>query len=99
MVVETGNHALFTKHEQNNGTFSDQLGQALLRPMKLMGTQIIIVVMGLYQAYLYGLMYIVLTTFPRLWTEDYHQSSSIAGLNYISLGLGYCLGIEVSKSA
>ncbi|KFA70193.1 hypothetical protein S40285_04418 [Stachybotrys chlorohalonatus IBT 40285] len=97
LVVETGNHALLTKHEQNSGTFSDQLGQALLRPMKLMGTQIIIVVMGLYQAYLYGLMYIVLTTFPRLWTEDYHQSSSIAGLNYISLGLGYCLGIEISS--
>lgn len=51
--------------------------------------------MGLCQAYLYGLMYIVLTTFPTGWRERYHQSVSVAGLNYISLGLGYSLGILV----
>ena len=96
MVKETGNTALFTPSERVKSTLAQQLGQALLRPMKLLTTQVIIIVMGAYQAYLYGLMYLVLTTFPRLWTQDYGQSPSHAGLNYISLGLGYCIGLEVS---
>lgn len=96
LFLETGNQALFTRYDQSDRTFTSELSQAMMRPMKLMATQIIIVVMGLYQAYLYGLMYIVLTTFPRLWAEDYHQSPGIAGLNYLSLGLGYSVGIQVS---
>lgn len=69
--------------------------EAIIRPMKLMTTQIIIFVLGLYQAFLYGLMYIVLVSFPKLWSEQYHETTSIASLNYISLGIGYCAGIQV----
>lgn len=72
-----------------------ELRDAMLRPVRMMFTQTIIIVMGLYQAYLYGLMYIVLTTYPTLWREEYHQSVSVGGLNYISLGLGYCIGLQV----
>jgi multidrug resistance protein len=75
-----------------------ELGEAMIRPIRMMFTQTIIVVMGLYQAYLYGLMYMILTTFPTLWRESYHQSVSIGGLNYISLGLGYCVGLQVCFS-
>jgi multidrug resistance protein len=95
LVKQTGNTALFTPAERIQLPLTKQLGQALLRPMKLLTTQVIIIVMGAYQAYLYGLMYLVLTTFPRLWTQDYGQSPSHAGLNYISLGLGYCIGLQV----
>lgn len=95
LVKQTGNTALFTPSERVQLPLARQLGQALLRPMKLLTTQVIIIVMGAYQAYLYGLMYLVLTTFPRLWTQDYGQSPSHAGLNYISLGLGYCIGLQV----
>jgi multidrug resistance protein len=72
-----------------------ELRDAMIRPIRMMFTQTIIVVMGLYQAYLYGLMYMILTTFPTLWKDSYHQSVSIGGLNYISLGLGYCIGLQV----
>jgi len=46
-------------------------------------------------AYLYGLMYLVLTTFPALWVEKYHESVAIGGLNFISLGLGFFCGTQV----
>ena len=46
-------------------------------------------------AYLYGLMYLVLSTFPPLWTDNYHENLGIGGLNYISLGLGFFLGSQV----
>jgi multidrug resistance protein len=95
MVRDTGNERLFTKYEQSDLAFRGRLAQAVMRPLTFMTTQIIVIIMGLYMSYLYGLMYVVLTTFPKLWTGDYQQSPSFAGLNYISLGLGYCGGIEV----
>ena len=47
-------------------------------------------------AYLYGLLYLVLTTLPTLWTTVYHESLSISGLNYISLGIGYLIGTQAT---
>jgi MFS family permease len=96
LIQETGNESLYTARDRSLPTFSKMLQQALTRPVRLMTTQIIIIVMGLYQAYLYGLMYFVLTTYPKLWTEGYNQRPSVAGLNYISLGIGYSAGIQVS---
>jgi multidrug resistance protein len=98
LVKETGNHALHTRFEVPWQTVAMEMKVALTRPLILIGTQPIIMVMGLYQAYLYGLMYVVLTTYPPLWKTIYHQSVSISGLNYISLGLGYCVGIQVRNS-
>jgi multidrug resistance protein len=98
LVKDTGNTNLFTKYEKIDRTIAREIGDALVRPFKMIGTQVIIVVLGLYQAYLYGLTYIVLTTFSKLWTETYHERVSIAGLNYISLGIGYCAGIQVCET-
>ncbi|KAL9122894.1 MAG: hypothetical protein Q9187_000545 [Circinaria calcarea] len=39
---------------------------------------------------------LVLSTFPTLWTTRYNESIGIAGLNYISLGLGPILGAQIS---
>jgi hypothetical protein len=46
-------------------------------------------------AYLYGLMYLVLSTFPTLWANVYHESIGIGGLNYLALGIGLFLGTQL----
>ena len=40
-------------------------------------------------------MYLVLSTFPSVWEEVYHESTGIGGLNYISLGIGFFLGTQI----
>ena len=64
---------------------------ALVRPFKLLFTQPIIQVLAIYLAYVYGLMYLVVATFPLLWTSPdyYNESVGIGGLNYISLAVGF----------
>lgn len=52
---ETGNAALHTEWEGEK-KLSSILKTALIRPFKLLGTQIIIQIIAFYQAYLYGLM-------------------------------------------
>lgn len=41
-------------------------------------------------------MYLILSTFPGLWTGVYKESIGIGGLNYISLGLGFFLGTQIT---
>jgi multidrug resistance protein len=94
LIKETGNEALHTEWDDPNRTVMAALRIALVRPFKLLGTQIIVQVLAVYMAYLYGLMYLVLSTFPTLWEQNYHESVGIGGLNYISLGLGFFLGTQ-----
>ncbi|PGH12529.1 hypothetical protein AJ80_06690 [Polytolypa hystricis UAMH7299] len=91
----TGNPRLHTKFEERNKSVYHILLQALIRPTKLLCTQPIIQVLALYTAYVYGLMYLALSTFPLVWEDIYGQRADIAGLNYISLALGFCLATQI----
>ena len=92
---ETGNMELKSEFDDHQIPLARRLGTALERPFKMITTQPIIQVLALYLAYLYGLAYLVLATYPTLWTNDYHESVGIGGLNYISLGIGYFIGAQV----
>jgi multidrug resistance protein len=95
---ESGNAALHTEFEHPERSLANTLKRALVRPAKLLGTQPIVQFLAVYMAYLYGLMYLVLSTFPSLFTGPasvYHESVSTGGLNYISLGLGFFLGTQI----
>jgi MFS family permease len=95
LIKETGNAELHTEWDYPQRTVAQTLKTALIRPFKLLGTQVIVQVLACYMAYLYGLMYLVLSTFPTLWTGEYHESVGIGGLNYISLGVGFFVGTQV----
>ncbi|EPE24341.1 MFS general substrate transporter [Glarea lozoyensis ATCC 20868] len=95
LIKETGNQALHTEFDRPDRTVIQTLKISLTRPFKLLGTQIIVQVLALYMAYLYGLMYLVLSTFPTLWEQEYNESVGIGGLNYISLGVGFFLGTQI----
>ena len=92
---ETGNMELRSEFDDHHIPLRTRLAIALSRPFIMITTQPIIIVLASFLAYLYGLCYIVLSTFPTLWTNDYHESVGIGGLNYISLGLGYFLGAQI----
>jgi len=95
LIKETGNETLHTEYDHPERTVAKTLRISLIRPFKLLFTQVIVQVLALYMAYLYGLMYLVLSTFPGLWENSYHESVGIGGLNYISLGVGFFLGTQV----
>ncbi|KAF1344878.1 major facilitator superfamily domain-containing protein [Delphinella strobiligena] len=95
LIKETGNKDLHTEFDDPNRTFSKHLKTALVRPFRMISTQPIVQVLAVYMAYVYGLMYLVLSTFPGLWTGEYGESVGIGGLNYISLGVGFFLGTQI----
>lgn len=92
---ETGSEEFKTEFEHPERTLLNTLKRSIGRPFRLLGTQPIIQCLALYMAFVYGLMYLVLSTFPALWERRYNQSVGIGGLNYISLGLGFFLGAQI----
>ncbi|KAL1883778.1 hypothetical protein VTK73DRAFT_8314 [Phialemonium thermophilum] len=95
LIRETGNQALHTEYDHPERTFMQTLKRALTRPFRLLWTQPIVQVLALYMMYLYGQLYLQLSSFPRLWEGKYGESVEIGGLNYISLGLGMWLGSQL----
>ena len=87
----TENPQLYTEHD--GIPFQNLLGKHLVRPFRLLATQPIVQVLSLYVAYLNGILYLMVATFPQLWTGVYHESVSIGSLNYISLFIGMALAI------
>ncbi|KAI4119372.1 MAG: hypothetical protein LQ338_007285 [Usnochroma carphineum] len=95
LIRETGNQDLHTEYDDPNHSLLSILERSIIRPFRLLGTQPIVQVLAIYAAYLYGLMYLVLSTFPVLWANRYHESVGVAGLNYIAMGVGFTLGAQV----
>ncbi|KAI0051540.1 MFS polyamine transporter [Auriscalpium vulgare] len=64
------------------------IGKALIRPFALFIYEPIIQVLGLYMAFVYGLLYLFITTIPSIFEGTYHERIGIAGINYLALGVG-----------
>lgn len=94
---ETGDETYQTEVEMQKKTLAQVLRTALIRPFRLLLTQPIVQCVACYMAYMYGIIYLVLSTFPSLWTSPdyYNESIGIGGLNYISLGLGFWCGSQI----
>ncbi|KAI1794152.1 MFS polyamine transporter [Ganoderma leucocontextum] len=62
--------------------------KARFRPFILFVREPIIQLLGSYMAFMYGTLYLFLTTIPLVFQGVYGESLGIAGLNYIALGIG-----------
>jgi Arabinose efflux permease len=94
LIQKTGNTKLHTGEKVE--TLACRLLHAFERPVLLFTTQPIVFCMAIYMAYLFGVTYLMLATFPDIWTEVYHESSSIGGLNYISIAIGSFAGLFIN---
>lgn len=102
LAQETGNNELYIASAAADAGPAKAKGllnsliSAPVRPARMLATQPIVQVIALYMAYLFGVTYLMLATFPTIWGEVYGESPGIAGLNYISIALGSFLGIIVT---
>ncbi|KAF2170000.1 hypothetical protein M409DRAFT_64388 [Zasmidium cellare ATCC 36951] len=72
------------------------LMKALIRPFIMLTTQPALQAMALFRGYQYGLMYLVFATFPMVFEEAYDMEVGRASLNYLSLGIGFIVGLQIS---
>ncbi|KAI1470870.1 MFS general substrate transporter [Daldinia caldariorum] len=89
---ETGNQNLRSKLA-GRLTPKEQFTQAIVRPMKLLLLTPIVTLMSLYVAITYGILYLLITTFSFVYTQNYGFSEGDSGLTYLPAGIGMMIGV------
>ena len=69
------------------------LRNGLLRPLKLLCCSPIVSLLSLYLSVVYGLLYLLFTTLPSVFVTTYHWAPDLYGLVFISLGIGFVIGL------
>jgi len=68
------------------------LWENLTRPVVLLTRSLICFLLSLYMAFVYGIYYLMFSTFAALYSETYGFSTGITGLTYLGLGVGFIAG-------
>ncbi|KAH8673244.1 major facilitator superfamily domain-containing protein [Ilyonectria robusta] len=92
MRKQTGNDKLVPKVTRE-GTPRQMLLRAIVRPLKMLIFSPIVLLISLYTGILFGLVFLLFTTFPALFEGIYDFNAGIAGLAYLGLGLGMVVGL------
>ncbi|KAM6503475.1 multidrug resistance protein 4 [Amanita muscaria] len=62
------------------------------RPVILLTRSLICFLLSLYMAFVYGIYYLMFSTFAALYSGTYGFKTGVAGLTYLGLGVGFLLG-------
>ncbi|KAE8132031.1 major facilitator superfamily domain-containing protein [Aspergillus pseudotamarii] len=88
----TGNPRLRSKLDR--GLSNQQIIlTSLVRPTKLLLFSPIVLVMSIYVALIFGLLYLLFATFSMVFEGQYGFSTGISGLAYLGLGIGELVGL------
>lgn len=87
----TKNWGIHAKQEEIEVDFRELLSKNFTRPMRLLVTEPIVLLLSIYMAFIYGLLYLFLTAYPIVFQEIHGFSPGIGGLPYFGMILGEIL--------
>ncbi|KAL1623596.1 hypothetical protein SLS56_008236 [Neofusicoccum ribis] len=91
---ETSNPALRSKLD-TEVPHKELLLRSVVRPTKMLFLSPLVGLMSLYVAVVYGILYLLFTTFTFVFEGQYGFSSGTVGLTYIGIGIGMILGLAL----
>ena len=98
MRRETGNSHLRSALDTGRDP-KELLKFSIVRPLKMLLLSPIVFILSLYQAVVYGYLYLLFTTFPRVFQIQYGFSSGSVGLTYLGAGVGSFFGLIICGAA
>jgi multidrug resistance protein len=93
---ETGDAKYVTEKDLDSRPMSEQLRIFLVRPLQLLCLEPIVLLISLYMAVLYGLLYMFFVAYPIVYVEGKGYSEGITGLMFIPLAIGVVLSAAMS---
>ncbi|CEO61157.1 hypothetical protein PMG11_05480 [Penicillium brasilianum] len=92
----TSNWGIHAKQEEIEVDYVELVQKNLLRPIKLLFLEPIVLFLSIYMAFLYGLLYLFLTAYPIVFQEIHGFAPGVAGLPYWGLVVGeICGGVYI----
>ncbi|KAF2671612.1 MFS general substrate transporter [Microthyrium microscopicum] len=71
------------------------LARSIVRPVKLLTTSPIVILICSYCATIFGFLYLMMTTIPQVFSSTYGWTTSYVGLAYTPIGLGMITALLV----
>lgn len=69
--------------------------KGMWRPLLLLSKSVIVLLLCVYMALVYGLLYLFFTTITSVFTTQYGFSTGLAGLAYLGIGIGFLVGLVI----
>ncbi|KAJ6102166.1 hypothetical protein N7486_004593 [Penicillium sp. IBT 16267x] len=85
---QTGNWAIHAKHEKIEVGFKQLVEKYFTRPLKMLFTEPVILLVSLYMSFIYGLVYALLEAYPYVFQHTHGMSIGVDGLPFIGLIIG-----------
>ncbi|OSD04427.1 MFS general substrate transporter [Trametes coccinea BRFM310] len=93
---ETGDPTITTEQELFKASLSQIITETLLRPFQMIVTEPILLLMSLYIALIYGLLYAFFFSYPVVFGEDYAWNDGMVGLTFCSVLIGVAIALFVT---
>lgn len=88
----TGNWGISAPHEEVSLSLKEIVEKNISRPLKMLFTEPILFLISLYNAFIYGLLYLFLTAIPLIFQGEYLFSQGVAELPYLGMLIGVFCG-------
>ncbi|RAL60369.1 hypothetical protein DID88_000145 [Monilinia fructigena] len=92
--LEEGSDVEYYFEGEDSRAFSSKVVQAVHRPVKILFTQPIVLIMSSYQALIFATTYSLYTQFSRIYGDGYGFSTIQVGLVYLAPGLGFLSAVR-----
>jgi DHA1 family multidrug resistance protein-like MFS transporter len=87
----TKNWGIHAKQEEIEIDFRELINKNFSRPMRLLATEPIVLLLSIYMAFIYGLLYLFLTAYPIVFQQIHGFNGGVGGLPYFGMIIGMLL--------
>ncbi|KGK39159.1 Polyamine transporter 1 [Pichia kudriavzevii] len=88
----TGNWGIHAPHDEFELSIKEIVENNLTRPIRMLFTEPILLLITIYNAFIYGMLYLFLTAYPLVFAGGYGMAPGVAELPYFGLVIGQFLG-------
>lgn len=89
---QTRNWGIHARQDELEVDLRELITKNLARPVRLLFTEPIVLLLSLYMSFIYGLAYALLQAYPVVFDEVYGMPAGINGLPFVALIIGLVLG-------
>lgn len=88
----TGNWLIHAPHDEFELTVKDIVEKNITRPLIMVATEPILFLISFYNAFIYGILYLLLSAYPIVFAEGYRMTGGTSELPYLGLVVGMMFG-------
>ncbi|KAL4928884.1 MFS transporter/fungal specific transcription factor domain-containing protein [Aspergillus undulatus] len=89
----TSNWGIHAKHEELEVKFGELLRKYFTRPLQMLITEPILLLISIYMSFIYGIVYALVSAYPYIFETVHGMAPGIAGLAFIGLIIGAFLAV------